>query len=95
MNVIFSPEAVNDLESIGDYIAEDNPTRALSFIEELRHQCDKLTNFPNRNPVYGEVEGVTVRKYPYKNYLIYYGVGDDIIYIFHIWHASRRQPDFG
>lgn len=95
LRVVFSPEAENDLEAIADYIAADNPRRALEFIETLRTCCDHLTTFPLRNPVYGETEGVTVRKYPYKHYIIYYGVQGDTLSIFHIWHAARRQPGFG
>jgi len=32
--LIFSPRAAADLEAIGDYIAHDNPARAISFLEE-------------------------------------------------------------
>lgn len=35
MKLGISPLAVQDLESIGDWIAKDNPIKALSFIEEL------------------------------------------------------------
>ena len=38
MRVTISPLAERDLETIGDYIAADNPSRALSFIAELRAQ---------------------------------------------------------
>ena len=36
MRVTLSPLAERDLEGIGDYIAADNPPRALSLIAELR-----------------------------------------------------------
>jgi plasmid stabilization system protein ParE len=36
MDVSLSPRAVLDLEEIGDYIARDNPIRAVAFVEELR-----------------------------------------------------------
>jgi plasmid stabilization system protein ParE len=36
MTLVFSPKAAEDLEEIGDYIARDNPQRAVSFIEEYR-----------------------------------------------------------
>ena len=39
MRCRFSPLAELDLEEIGDYIARDNPPRALSFIEEIRARC--------------------------------------------------------
>ena len=44
MRVAVSPLAERDLETIGDYIAEDNPLRALSFIAELRAQCATIEN---------------------------------------------------
>ena len=36
MGVLFTPLADTDLEEIGDYIAQDNPARALTFIQEPR-----------------------------------------------------------
>ena len=44
MRVTLSLLAERDLESIGDYIAEDNPRRALGFVAELRAQCEKCNN---------------------------------------------------
>jgi toxin ParE1/3/4 len=43
MIVYLSAEAESDLESIGDYIAQHNPERAVSFIRELRGQCEQLS----------------------------------------------------
>lgn len=37
--VIFTDAAEGELEAIGDYIAVDNPTRAATFIQELRDRC--------------------------------------------------------
>ena len=42
MGVLFTPLAETDIEEIGDYIALDNPARALTFIQEIRAQCQKL-----------------------------------------------------
>ena len=38
MRLNFTPMAEQDLEAIADYIAADNPGRALSFVRELRTQ---------------------------------------------------------
>ena len=35
MIVVFTAEAEADLERIGDFIAQDNPRRAASFVTEL------------------------------------------------------------
>ena len=39
MIVHLTAEAEYDLETISDYIARDNPARALSFLQELRSKC--------------------------------------------------------
>jgi len=52
MKVSFSPAAQADLLDIALYIAQDNPTRALSFVGELEAKCLRL----------GQVSGIgTVR----------------------------------
>ena len=40
------PKAVKDIEAIGDYIATDNPARAISFIDELMGVCARLSAHP-------------------------------------------------
>lgn len=35
MRLHFTPQAEIDLEEIGDYIALDNPARAVTFIQEV------------------------------------------------------------
>jgi toxin ParE1/3/4 len=43
----FTPQAEIDLEEIGDYIALDNPRRAVSFIREMRQNCEKIAEGPH------------------------------------------------
>ncbi len=42
MKVHFTDEATDDLLRIGDYIARDNPLRALSFIDEMNGNAWRL-----------------------------------------------------
>lgn len=51
MIVHLTAEAEFDLETIGDFIARDNPKRALSFLRELRWKCLALADMPERFPV--------------------------------------------
>jgi plasmid stabilization system protein ParE len=46
MRVEFSRWIEGDLEAIGDYIAQDNPVRALSFIREIREKIKKIGQQP-------------------------------------------------
>jgi len=42
MQRLITPLAARDLEEMGDYIALDNPTRAGSFVAELRAHYQKI-----------------------------------------------------
>jgi toxin ParE1/3/4 len=46
VRVSISPHAERDLEAIADYIAEDNPSRALTFVTQLRDQCAAIAKAP-------------------------------------------------
>jgi plasmid stabilization system protein ParE len=46
MRVELSSLVESDLDAIADYIAQDNPTRALSFIAEIREQIQAVGRSP-------------------------------------------------
>jgi plasmid stabilization system protein ParE len=46
MQVVFSELAERDLEEIGDYIAADSPSRAVSFVREVREHCTRIGRSP-------------------------------------------------
>ncbi len=71
MQVIFSPLAERDLEDIGDYIARDNPRRALSFVIELRRQCTKIATAPQAYRPRPEL-GDDIRSCAHGNYVIFF-----------------------
>ena len=48
MRLTFSPSAAEDLEEIGDYIARDNPKRALAFLENLESHCKRILEIAER-----------------------------------------------
>lgn len=46
MKLRFRPDALQDLEAIHDYIADDNPEAAGRFIAFLRDRCAFLADNP-------------------------------------------------
>lgn len=68
---LVSPLAEQDLESIGDYIALDNPYRALTFIAELRSQCAKIAAAPKAFRTRPEL-GENIRSCAYGNFVIFF-----------------------
>ncbi|MDO9225477.1 MAG: type II toxin-antitoxin system RelE/ParE family toxin [Pseudomonadota bacterium] len=89
---VFTRLANRDLEEIGDYIARDNPVRALSFIRELRTRCEHLTDQPLTAPLRPEF-GEGVRMLPHGRYLICYTVRHDLIRIERVLHSARNPSD--
>ena len=93
MKVIFSHPSNNDLNDIVDHIAEDSLSRALSFTQKLKERCNSLDIFPTRNPIHITLDsGAEVRKYPYKDYIIYYLIEDENVIILRIQNAAKRPP---
>ncbi len=68
---LVSPLAEQDIESIGDYIASDNPHRALTFIAELRSQCAKIAASPKAFRARPEL-GDSIRSCAYGSYVIFF-----------------------
>ncbi|BBE35668.1 type II toxin-antitoxin system RelE/ParE family toxin [Sphingosinicella microcystinivorans] len=90
MIVHLSAEAEYDLETIGDYIARDNPARALSFLEELRSKCSDLVDMPKRFPLVPRYEATGVRRRGHGDYLIFYRVEPERVIVIHILHGAQN-----
>jgi plasmid stabilization system protein ParE len=92
MMLEFSSEAENDLEQIADYIAQDDPRRALSFVQELRSKCEALLVAPNSFAFVPRFKHHGIRRRVYGNYLILYRAESEKVVIIHILHGAT---DYG
>ena len=92
MRFRFSRRAETDIEKIGDFIARDNPTRALTFIQELRDRCRKLTDFPEAAPA-RPILGDGVRGAVFGRYMILYVVHQDLLEVRRVLHGARNLTD--
>ena len=91
MRVSVSSLAERDLEAIGDYIAEDNPSRALSFIEELRAQCAAIANAPQAYRARPEL-GEGIRSCAHGSYVIFFTATKSRLTIVRILHGAMDIP---
>lgn len=74
MRIVFTDQAEADFETIGDFIAEDNPLRAVTFVQELRGACRGLTSFPLRFPLVEGFREAGIRRRNHRRYAIFYRV---------------------
>ena len=82
-----SPLAEQDLEAIGDFIAQDNPHRALTFIAELRNQCAKIAASPKACRLRPKL-GDNIRSFAYGNYVIFFQESPDSLCIVRVLHGA-------
>ena len=91
MRLAFTPLAEQDLEAIADYIAADNPVRALSFVRELRTQCQRITLNPPGYRLRPEL-GESIRSCAHGHYAIFFEATHEEVLIVRILHGARDLP---
>jgi toxin ParE1/3/4 len=89
VKVVFSRAANADLVEIGDFIARDNPQRALSFVRELRVIATLLGEMPQAYPLLPRHASTGIRRRPAGSYLIFYRIDEDRVMILRIVHGAR------
>ena len=89
MIVVVTESAEADLEAIADWIAADNPSRALSFVEELRSACRSLASAARRYPLIPRYESAGIRRRVYRDYLILYRISKRTIEILRVLHGAQ------
>jgi toxin ParE1/3/4 len=88
MRLLITPLAACDLEEIGDYIAQDNPIRAVTFVAELRAHCEKICLNPSgyrRRPELSD----DFRSCAHGNYMIFFEFTTEQVTIVRILHSAR------
>lgn len=88
MKLVLTDEARADLLQIGVWIAEDNPARALTFVDELEARCARLVAMPRAYPLVPRHEDSGVRRVPHGDYLIFYRIGIDTVEVLHVLHGA-------
>ena len=91
---IISPAARVDLQSIVEYIAEDNPEAAISFGNKLVVHALSLTTHSLRGRLLDPEEAPNVHYLVFKSYPIIYEVDETHanVSILRFWHGARGEP---
>ena len=89
MRFRFTVAAERDIEEIGDYIARDNPARAVTFIEALTEKCRRLIEQPAAAPLRPEF-GDDVRMTPFGRYLVFYSFDEAELKIIRVIQSARN-----
>jgi toxin ParE1/3/4 len=88
LKLTFSPAAQEDLMEIAEYIAQDNPARALSFADELESKCEALAREPGISTARPDL-GEGIRLLPHGRYLLFCRQTQQSLRIERIMHSAR------
>lgn len=88
----WSPEALRDLDSIAQFIAQDSPANAAKVVQKILSTARSLNRFPHLGMAVPEVQNPEIRQRVIFHYRLIYRVLSDGIEIVSIIHAKRRRP---
>ncbi len=89
--LVILPAARADLLEIGDFIAQDDPRRAASFLAEIearmRAVAERPGSFPGRDELH---EGLRAARHG--RYLIFFVEEGDEVRVVRVLHGARDLP---
>jgi toxin ParE1/3/4 len=93
MNIVWSPEAIEDLISLRNYIAEDSPAGARRVVLRILHSVEFLLSDHPHMGRSGRVPGTRELVIPQTPYIVPYRLQREAIQILRVYHSARRWPD--
>lgn len=88
MRVEFSSFVESDLDAIADYIAQDNPARAVTFLAEIRAKLHAVANQPLLYRLRPEI-GAEARVALVGRYVILFRIVGDAVRIERVVYGTR------
>jgi toxin ParE1/3/4 len=94
MRVEFSLGAQGDLIAIFDYLRPLNPRAARRIVNELEKRCRSLSRYSKRGAPVLNRRGTPLRRLVVDQYLIFYEVMDDMVFIDAVVHGAQDYEHF-
>jgi len=92
MKILWSPLAVDRASEIAEYIAQDNPDAAESWINTVFEKVEHLKEFPESGRIVPETDNMTIRELIYGNYRIIYRVEEKKLSVLTVRHGKQVLP---
>jgi toxin ParE1/3/4 len=93
MKVVFTDDALRDLDEIFEFISANYPTIYDAFEKRLRTIVGRIGTWPESAQEVQQrpgVRSVPFLRYPYK---LFYRIRSDRIEVLHIHHSARGESD--
>lgn len=95
--VVWSPQALSDLEAIGDYLAREAPAYAQAFVDGAFEAVRRLETFPHSGRAVPEIDDAALREILYRGYRVFHivsGTDDEPeVDVLSVFHSTRQFGD--
>jgi toxin ParE1/3/4 len=91
--LLWSPQALRDLEGIRDHIAIDSARYAALVIERIVNGVERLSTFPESGRMVPEHNDPSIREVIVKPYRVVYRLKPGLVEIATVFRASRMFPE--
>jgi len=88
--IVWTFQAVQDVQAIRAYIGRDSPRYAALVAEQIVEAVGRLENFPSSGRVVPELQDETLREVILGNFRIVYRVTGEEVQVLTVFHAARQ-----
>lgn len=89
VQLIWSPQAIEDIQAIAEYIAKDSPFYAESAVTKIYDKAQHLKEFPQMGRVVPETATDAIREIFVYHYRIIYEIHEQHVNILTVLHGNR------
>jgi toxin ParE1/3/4 len=93
MNIIWSPEAIEDLISLRAYITENDPDAARRVVLHIVQNIEQLLSDNPHMGRTGRLPSIRELVIPKTPYIVPYRLQRSTIQILRVYHGAQRWPD--
>ena len=94
MRLLYTPEAISDLQRLKNFIEQKNPLAARKASITLREGIDKLVIFPKIGlPVNRAPNPEVIRDLYVSDYTVRYLIQNQSINVLRIWHNKENEKN--
>ncbi len=90
VEIVWTEPALNDLDTIADYIALDKPVAARQLVRRIFARVEQLTTHPDSGSRPAELRGSRYRQIVEQPCRIFYRREKGVIYILYVMRGERR-----
>lgn len=89
VKIKWTPQALNDVEAIADFISRDSDYYARMFTEKVFEIIERLELFPKSGRIVPELNRKEIKEIIFGNYRIIYRIKKAFVEILAVYHSAR------